>query len=419
MRQEQLSFERFIASRYLVGGASGVSGSRFTRFVIIAAISGVAVGVAALLLALSITRGFSLEIERKILDFGSHVQVESFLDSPLSDSRGYIERLSAIEGVATVEPSVIEFSLLRTRTDIDGIAVWGTAEGRMLSGYLVDGYFMPTDTASGRPAIVISRAQSDQLNAEIGDTVTCFSVRENRGQSRRDLIFGRPRVQQFVVTGIYDTGFAEVDDRFSFIDINVARKLLGYAPDQSTRFDIRINDIADADSVVARIENTIGFPTLSRTVFEVHRNLFAWVGLQESIIPLIIAIIILVAAFNIVGTLLMLVLEKTGEIGILQSMGASANQLKRAFLWLGILIGGIGVAAGEGIALIFAVLQKQYGIIPLPRDTYYMDTAPVVLSGLDFALVAVIALALCLLAAYTPARVASSVDPIRTIRFAN
>ena len=265
---------------------------------------------------------------------------------------------------------------------------------------------------------MISRAQSVLLNTELGSVVTCFSIRESDALNRQDLLFGRPKVQQFVVTGVYDTGFAEIDDRFAFVDIVVARKLLGYTADQSTRFDVRIRDIEEADSVVSRIDEKVGFPTISRTVFEVHRNLFAWVGLQESIIPLIIGIIVVVAAFNIVGTLLMLVLEKTGEIGILRSMGASTRQMRRVFLWLGALIGGVGIFLGESVALLFALAQQQWGIIPLPRDTYYMDTAPVVLSPFDFAIVAGIALALCLLAAYLPARVASGVDPIRTIRFA-
>jgi lipoprotein-releasing system permease protein len=410
--------ERTLAARYFAGGQGRVAGSRFVRFVIVAATAGVAVGVAALLLALSITRGFSQEIERKILDFGAHVQVESFLDSPLEGSSQYAEALAGIEGVVTVEPSIIEFALIRTRTDIDGIALWGTPEARMLSGYMEEGRFTARDEQSGKPGIVISRAQADLLNVGLGGLVTCFSVRENRSIESSDILFGRPRVQQFTVTGIYDTGFAEVDDRFAFVDIATARRLLGYGPDQTTRFDVRVADIAMVDSVVSRIERTIGFPTLSRTVFEVHRNLFAWVGLQESIIPLIIMIIILVAAFNIVGTLLMLVLEKTGEIGTLRSMGATIGQIRGAFVWLGIWIGAVGIAVGEGIALLLAVAQDRYGIIPLPRETYYMDTAPVVLSVPDFVLVASVAMALCLLAAYVPAKVAAAVDPIKTIRFA-
>jgi lipoprotein-releasing system permease protein len=413
--KSQSYFQRFIAIRYLTGQTTGREGSRFVRFVIYAAIGGVAVGVATLLLAISITRGFSVEIEKKIVDFGSHVQVENFLDAPLDGTGKYVEELSAIPGVIDVAPVVQELALLRTSTDIDGIALWGTSEeSRLLSQYLVQGSLSANDSLSSKPGIVVSRSQSRMLGVGLGDVVTCFSMREVDGGS---LLTARPRVKQFSVSGIYDTGFSEVDDRYAFVNIVDARQLLGYRSDQSTRFDLRLADISMADSVVARIEDRIGFPTMSRTVFEVHRNIFAWVGLQESMIPLVIAIIVLVAAFNIVGTLLMLVLEKTGEIGILQSMGATRRTVRQAFVWLGLLIGVVGIGLGEGIAFVVAFVQQRYGVIPLPRETYFMDTAPVLLDGFDFVLVAAIALVLCVIAAYAPAQVASRIDPVRTIRF--
>ncbi len=413
--KSQSYFQRFIAIRYLTGQTTGREGSRFVRFVIYAAIGGVAVGVATLLLAISITRGFSVEIEKKIVDFGSHVQVENFLDAPLDGTGKYVEELSAIPGVIDVAPVVQELALLRTSTDIDGIALWGTSEeSRLLSQYLVQGSLSANDSLSSKPGIVVSRSQSRMLGVGLGDVVTCFSMREVDGGS---LLTARPRVKQFSVSGIYDTGFSEVDDRYAFVNIVDARQLLGYRADQSTRFDLRLADISMADSVVARIEDRIGFPTMSRTVFEVHRNIFAWVGLQESMIPLVIAIIVLVAAFNIVGTLLMLVLEKTGEIGILQSMGATRRTVRQAFIWLGLLIGVVGIGLGEGIAFVVAFVQQRYGVIPLPRETYFMDTAPVLLDGFDFVLVAAIALVLCVIAAYAPAQVASRIDPVRTIRF--
>ncbi|MGA7305896.1 MAG: FtsX-like permease family protein, partial [Rhodothermales bacterium] len=399
--KSQSYFQRFIAIRYLTGQTTGREGSRFVRFVIYAAIGGVAVGVATLLLAISITRGFSVEIEKKIVDFGSHVQVENFLDAPLDGTGKYVEELSAIPGVIDVAPVVQELALLRTSTDIDGIALWGTSEeSRLLSQYLVQGSLSANDSLSSKPGIVVSRSQSRMLGVGLGDVVTCFSMREVDGGS---LLNARPRVKQFSVSGIYDTGFSEVDDRYAFVNIVDARQLLGYRADQSTRFDLRLADISMADSVVARIEDRIGFPTMSRTVFEVHRNIFAWVGLQESMIPLVIAIIVLVAAFNIVGTLLMLVLEKTGEIGILQSMGATRRTVRQAFIWLGLLIGVVGIGLGEGIAFVVAFVQQRYGVIPLPRETYFMDTAPVLLDGFDFVLVAAIALVLCVIAAYAPA----------------
>ena len=126
---------------------------------------------------------------------------------------------------------------------------------------------------------------------------------------------------------------------------------------------------------------------------------------------------IIVAAFNIVGTLLMIILEKTREIGVMASMGASRQLLRRLFLWLGLFVGAVGTTLGLGIAYALALLQQRYAIIPLPEEAYYMDTAPIELNPLDFVLVGVISLTLCALAAYIPARFASRIEPLKVIRF--
>jgi lipoprotein-releasing system permease protein len=159
-------------------------------------------------------------------------------------------------------------------------------------------------------------------------------------------------------------------------------------------------------------------PVYARSIFQVQQNLFAWVNLQQSVVPLVIGVIVLVAAFNIIGTLLMVTLEKTREIGIILSMGCPADGVKRLFVWLGFMIGLVGTGLGMGLALVLALLQLEFGLIPLPQEAYYIDTAPVELSAFDFVLVAVVSLALCTLSAYLPARVASRVDPVRSIRFA-
>ena len=139
--------------------------------------------------------------------------------------------------------------------------------------------------------------------------------------------------------------------------------------------------------------------------------------LRKSVVFRSTLVIVIVAAFNIIGTLLMIILEKTREMGVLQSMGTSRRLLRRLFLWLGILIGVVGTAIGEVAALLLAVIQKEFQVIPLPAEAYYMDTAPIELNPVDFVVVAVVALVLCALSAYVPARVASRIDPVRAIRF--
>jgi lipoprotein-releasing system permease protein len=241
-----------------------------------------------------------------------------------------------------------------------------------------------------------------------------FSVRAN---TERSATGSRPRIRQFRVAGVYETSLAHYDDILVYVHIDEARKLLEYADTEVSRFDVSVTDLSRVEHVAREIEDQMGFPVIAHTIFQVFSSLFAWVNLQESIIPLLIGIIVLVAAFNIVGTLFMIILEKSSELGVLSSMGATKTQLRRLFLSLGLSIGAVGVLVGSVLALVLAVLQKKFEIIPLPAESYYMSTAPVSLSPLDFLLVAVVTLLLCVLAAYIPARVGSNIEPVRVMRF--
>lgn len=416
-----------MALRYLKGAEGRAEGRSFLRFITFVAIGGIALGVAALLLSFSIVRGFSQEIESKLVGVGSHVQVRSYLeDAPLDNADRLESRLAAVDSVTQVMPVVEDFVLLRrSSTSIDGVALVGTPTApQYLSERIKEGRFAltvdaPTDSsASGRsrPAqngLVIGQELARRLGLTVGDRVTAFSMRTGTNGAA----VGRPRVKSFTITGIYETSLTNVDDLYVFTHVDAARDLTGVGPNQVSRFDLTLETVAAADSVAVAIEEEFGFPIAARTIYEQYAGLFAWVNLQESIIPLVIGVIVIVAAFNIIGTLLMLILEKTREIGVLQSLGASGQTLKRLFLMLGLLIGVAGTVIGEGLALSLALIQKKFEIIPLPAEAYYMTTAPVELNALDFVLVAAVTLGLCALAAYIPARIAARIEPVRAIRF--
>ena len=409
-------FERFVALRYLKGVQGSAEGRGFLRFITVVAVGGVAVGVAALLLALSIVRGFSSEIQEKIIGFGAHVQVDNFQDAPLGETADTRSQLAELDQVKQVSPVVQEFALLRqSAQQIEGMAIWGVeSPPPYLADRLVKGRFTFSRDSLGHPGLVIGKQLAEQLNANVGDVLTAFSMRGLQGES---LSSGRPRVKQFYVAGIYETFLADFDAVNAFTGIGAARDLFSYGENQVTRYDLSLHDVSRAEEVTRLIENELSFPIVARTIEEVYPGLFAWVNLQESIIPLVISVIVFVAAFNIVGTLLMVILEKTSEIGVLASMGVSSKVLRRLFLWFGLLIGGVGTALGEGIALGLALLQKRFDLIPLPAEAYYMSSAPVELNPLDFVVVGAVALLLCALASYLPARFASRIEPVRVIRF--
>lgn len=413
MAFSSLETERFLARRYLTGAQGRPEGRRFLRFVVYIAVGGVAIGVASLLLALSIVRGFTSEIESKILGIGSHVQVESLRDAPLDDVDALADRLRAREEVSVVAASVQEFVLLRhSSSEIEGVSIWGTetlppfVAGSVVAGR--DGLEAGQDETG---PIVIGAQLARRLGVDLGDQVTAFSIRGNGGGA------GRVRVKPFVVTGIFETNLDQTDDRFAFAEIDRARDLLSYGPDQASRLDLLLVDPSQADSVAVSIGRAEGYPILAQSIYKVQASLFAWVQLQQQIIPMVIAVIILVAAFNIIGTLLMMMLEKTREIGILMAMGATPSLLRRTFLLLGALIGLTGIAIGETLALGLALIQQRYGIIPLPPDAYFMKTAPVELAVMDFVTVAILTVILCAFAAYIPARFAGRIQPIRAIHF--
>ncbi len=405
-----MPFKVFIAWRYVCGVRS-----RFLRFISFAAIGSISVGVAALLLALSVVRGFSHEIQQKISGFGAHIQVESIRQGPLSDADALALKIHQQDSVSSLQPVVTEFVLLRRSSqDIDGVGLWGTDRlPNYLAEHLLEGSsnLVPMDS----PQLVVGHTLAENLHLEIGDRVTILSTRNL--SSVKSLFGARPHLEQFQISGIYETSLIDFDGTYIFTDINTARHLLGYNHDEVTRFDVTVDDVSIAPLISSSLEESLGLGVLVRSVFEVYRGLFAWVDLQEAIVPLVISILILVAAFSVMGMLLMIVLEKTREIGILASMGASQHGIQQLYLYVGLFVGGFGTAIGLLLAWGIGFVQGQFGIIGLPAETYFMDTVPVMLDLSDFGIVAVVSLILCLLASYFPARIASRISPLRVLRF--
>ena len=377
-------------------------------------VGGVAVGVATLILALSIVRGFSNEITSKVIGFGAHVQVENLRDAPLDAYSVLRQSVLSVEGVESADAVIQEFVLLRkSSVNIEGVSIWGTEKvPSFIESALISGQSDLGMLPSGKSGIVLGSKLAQSMEAEVGTLVTAFSVNTMSGESS----YSPPRVKQFEVSGIYETSLANFDDLYVFVDLDKSVALLDYAPGQITRLDVRVKEGLDYDVMADEIDAVIEFPAIARPITDVYRSLFAWVKLQESIIPLVISIIIFVAAINIVGTLLMIILEKTSEMGILASLGASAVTRRSIFVHLGLYVGSAGVIIGEVLALLLAAIQLKYEVIPLPAEAYYMDTAPIALSSLDFLLVAIITLVLCGLSSYIPARYAARIEPLKAIR---
>ncbi len=404
-----MSYSDMIARRYLRSQRN----AGFFSFIAAISVLGVMLGTATLIIALSVLGGFEKEITEKVVGFTSHVQIVGYQNLPLRNFRENRLRIAALSPVITsVSPYVAREALVRSREGVDGIFVKGvdpSIENTIALKYMVAGSYDIAHTEGVGAKLVIGRKLAGRLALDIGDRAVIFSV-------GRMLEGKQARAMQFHVTGIYESGMAEYDDIYGFTDLRDAQSLF-QIKDAVTGYDVQLSRVDSADAISERVSNLLGYPHYSRTVFESYRNLFSWIELQKKPIPIILGLIIVVATVNIIGTLLMMVLDKTREIGVLASMGATRWGITRIFLRQGLTIALIGTGLGNLLAFTLCYAQLRFGFLSLPSDIYFMTSVPILMRWGDFAIVSAITIGLCLLSSLVPARLASRLDPVTAIRF--
>lgn len=396
----------FIAKRYLQSQRR----DRFLSFITFFAVAGIALGTAALIVTLSILDGFEKEIKEKVVGFTSHIQVVGFQNAPLPDYRTSVRRLTGgVRGVRSVVPFAAREGMIRSRAGVDGVFLKGIdppTAGAFVEHRIVDGSFFG-DREVLHP-IIIGRTLALKLDAKVGDKLAVFSIPRGATSS--------PRAMQFVLVGVFESGMAEFDDVYAYATLPDAQTLFQLG-DQVTGFDITVDDVGAVDAVAKEVQDALDYPHYVRTVFQLYRNLFSWVELQKKLSPIMLSLIVVVAVINIIGTLLMFVLEKSRAIGILKSLGAAPAMIRRIFLLQGTLIGAVGILLGNGIAFLFCTAQLQGHLITIPSEIYYMNTVPMLLRPENFIFTSVGALLLAMLATFVPARLAAALHPINALRF--
>jgi lipoprotein-releasing system permease protein len=406
-----MTYESFIARRYL----SSRTRTGFLSFISFIAIVGVAIGTAVLIVALAIITGFERELEEKVIGFSAHIQVQGFQNQPLGDMDRSMRLIREKEVVRSVVPFIQREGMIRSREGFEGILLKGldtAGEELLIGNYLERGSFDVSEQEPNRGGIVLGNKLARKLQVDLGDRVTLFALEQAEGMT-----IGFARAAQFIVTGFYETGMAEYDDIYVFVSLPAAQRMLRME-NMASGYDIMVDDVAQIATVSESLFTTLGYPHYPRTMYQMYRHLFTWIELQKKPIPLILGLIVLVASVNIIGTMLMLVMEKTSQIGTLKALGATNRGIGKIFMYDGMIIGGIGVAAGNILGIVLCYLQYHYQIITLPGEIYYMNYVPMAIVPLHYVIVSGVALTMCFLCTLLPARLAGRLDPIKTIRFA-
>ena len=407
-----MSFTTFVARRFLQFRRTTKARS-FISFVTMISIIGVALGTASLIIALTILGGFEKDLKEKVIGFTTHIQVTTYTNQPIRYYANIESKLrKEIPEIRSVSAFISKEGMVNFGDETEGIIIKGienTDSEHGIEQYLVEGKVDLYEVAPGLHGCVMGRKLLNTIGAVLHDTVLVFGL---QGHIQTSLA---PNVMAFVVNGVYESGMAEYDDVYLYAGIPAVQQLINYEAAVSG-FEVMLLHVDDAAETAKKITDILGYPFTARTLFQLYRNLFTWIELQKEPIPLILGLIIAVAAVNIVGTLLMLVLEKRKQIGILRSLGASQRDVKRIFLIKGTIIAFVGTALGNLFGFSVCWLQQHYEIISLPSTIYFMKTVPIYFLPENFIIVSLVSIILCIAASYIPARLAARMDPIKSIR---
>ncbi len=390
------------------------------------AVVGIAVGTAALILTLSIVNGFASSVENKLISFSDHLQIRHPDEQLFQERRTDLAKIVDHSNIKSASPFLEKSFVLRSRSTgaAEGwhskpVVVKGVSKEQQrvfLKNFLRKGSLNGMESGEGL-ALYAGQTLAENLDLKVGKKVMLVGLGCNASGAK--LIAGNKNIVDMlssldlevgVIRGIYDTGLQEGFDDFVVIaDLKELQQR--FNPMMISGYDANVHDLNQLPATVKELVNLLGFPFYGYTVFERYANLFEWLKLQKNITPLLIVTITIVAVFNIISTLLVLIIEKTREIGMLSALGLEPGKISAVFMAQAFLVSLSGVVTGNILALSLSLFELRYHLITLPEKSYFIKYVPLLIEPLDYAVVSIAVMALTLLFAFIPARIAASLKP--------
>jgi lipoprotein-releasing system permease protein len=423
-----MSYEFFISKRYLRAKRKQV----FVSIITFISIFGIFLGVAALIIVLAVMNGFETDLRTKILGIKSHIELTADIGGSMKNYPKVQELIAGTEGVVASTPFIYTQAMIRNGNGVSGVVIRGLDTqsafkvinlGKIREGSIEYLNKIPQELSRKYSeqigGIVIGKEMARNMGIFLYDTITIISpvgISTPMGMM--------PRMKKFAVVGIFESGFYEYDSTLAYLSLRNCQDFLQMG-DSVTGIDIKVDDIYKADSIARRIQSKLGFPFWANNWMQMNKNLFAALKLEKRVMFIILSLIVLVAAFNIISALIMIVMEKNKDIAILKSMGATSRGIMKIFIYQGLIVGVIGTflgcIAGLSVALnlqqISLFVEKIFHFKILPGDVYYLSELPSQVNYGDIIVIIIGTVIVCFLSTIYPSLRASRLDPAEALRY--
>ena len=413
-----MNTELFIVRR-LIGNKKGKRS--FSRSIVGIAIFGIALGLAVMIVAVSIVTGFKIEISNKVTGFGSHIQILN-LDSnlsyetvPIPADLESIDRIRNLKGVKSVQAFAIKAGIIKTGEEIHGAVLKGVDsdyDWEFIKDHLIRGETLRVTDSVRTTSVVLSQNTASLLKLDTGDRFTMYFIQDP------------PRARTFTIQGIYSTSLEEFDKLYIYADIKQVQRLQDWHENQVSGYEVLLNEMKDLPWIANEVRELVSFDFLEdgsrlkvETIREKYVQIFDWLNLQDMNVIILILLMLIVAGFNMISGLLILILERTNMIGILKALGTTNASVRKIFLYQSGYLTLVGLLWGNLIGLIICLAQKYLHLISLDPASYYLDTVPINLNLLHILLLNLGTMTITYVFLLLPSMIIARISPDKSIQF--
>ncbi len=362
----------------------------------------------------AIVKGYQLEIRNKITGFGSHIQISrldlnnSYETIPVQTDTQLVRLIKQQKGVAAVQTVGIKAGIIKTTEEFQGVVLKGVDKNydwRFIKQYLLEGSLPEFNDSATSQEIMLSAATASKLNLKLNDAVVMYFVQDP------------PRVRRFKLTGIYKTGYGELDELYAFADLKQIQKLNNWNENQISGYELKITDFAKLDDITEALLSLIPYHLEVLTIRQLQPQIFEWLGFLDMNAIIIIILMLVVACINMITALLILIVERSNMVGLLKAFGAPDRVIASTFIYMASYLVLAGLLIGNSIGLLLCISQKYWGWIKLSQESYYLSEVPIQLEITDVLLLNTGAFIVCYLFLLLPSAFVSRITPVKAIRF--